>query len=115
PATGAPRARPDPPPAKGPRGPPPPAGPRRLRAAGEGPNPTDLSAPRLAGPGRHPHHRRPHHRRLAPLPGRLGPGPPQQLSPRPVPSPLAHPPAGTPLHRRRVGPVRPPRPRRAGR
>ena len=48
-------------------------------------------------------------------PGRLGPGPLQQLSPRPLPPPLVHPQAGTPLHRRRPGPVRPPRARRAGR
>ena len=48
-------------------------------------------------------------------PRRLGPGPLQQLSPRPLPPPLALPPAGTPVHRRRPGSLRPPRPRRAGR
>ena len=112
---GGPQGRPEPTPAQAALRPAPRAGPHRLRAAGPGPDPAHLSAPRLAGPGRHPHRGRPHHRQLAPQPGRLGPGPPQQLSPRPLPSPLVLPPAGTPLHRRRLGSVRPRGPRRAGR
>src|SRR6516165_4982790 len=77
-----PQGRPEPPPAQAHRRPAPRAGPRRLRALGSGPDPTDLSPPRPAGPGRHPHGGRPHPRQAAPHPGRLGPGPPQQLSPR---------------------------------
>jgi hypothetical protein len=111
---GGPPGRAEPPPTQADLRPAPRAGPHRLRAAGKGPDPTDLPAPRLAGAGCHSHHRRPHHRPPAPHPRRTGPGPPQQLSPRPLPPPLARPPAGPPLHRRRVGPLRPPRPGRAG-
>src|SRR5262249_49955608 len=52
---------------------------------------------------------------LLPTPAPLAPGPRTQYPRRPPPPPLALPPAGAPLHRRRVGSVRPPRPRRAGR
>src|SRR5579875_409779 len=110
-----PQGRPQPPPAQADLRPAPRAGPGRLRAAGNGPDPTDLSAARPAGAGRHPHCGRAHHRQPAPHPGRLGPGPPQQFSPRPLPPPLVHPPADTPVHRRRLGPLRPARHRRAGR
>ncbi len=104
-----PQGRPEPPPAQAALRPTPRAGPHRLRAPGPGPDPTHLSAPRLAGPGRHPHRGRSHHRPLAPLPRRLGPGPLQQLSPRPLAPPLARPSAGASVHRRRPGSVRPPR------
>ncbi len=97
--------QPEPTPVQAALSPAPQAGPHRLRAAGLGPDPTDLSAPRRAGPGRHPHRGRTHHRQPAPQPGRLGPGPLQQLSPRSLPPPVVRSPAGTPVHRRRLGSV----------
>ena len=110
-----PKGRPEPTPAQADLRPVPRARPHRLRAAGPGPDPAHLSPPRPAGLGRHPHRGRPHHRQLAAQPRRPGPGPPQQLSPRPLPSTLVLPQAGTPIHRRRPGSIRSPRPRRAGR
>ena len=74
-------------------------------------SPPDPSPLRPAGPGRHPHPGRPHH--LQPAPHAWAPWPP--ATPAVItassPAPLVLPRPGTPLRRRRPGPVRSPRAR----
>src|SRR5262245_28615269 len=110
-----PKGRPEPTPAQATRGPVPRARLHRLPTPGPGPDTPHLSPPHPPGLGRHPHRGRAHHHQPAPHPGRLGPGPPQQLSPRPLPPPLVYPAAGPAVHRRHLGSICPPRPRRGGR